>query len=133
MTELPDARGCGDSTGLGRQITWTAEQRTQGRFTGVPFSRTTKGAMGARLMNQLTSGECHLAKDHDDVAMDLFSLQKQVQGGNLIFTETQNPLNQASHCDMAWSKALAAEADAGGGAAFGFSKVKQVMRRKLGW
>lgn len=114
MTELPDARGRGDSTGLGRQITWTAEQRTGGRFEGVPFSRTSKSAMGSRLMNQLSSGECRLAKDHDDVAMDLFSLQKQVQGGTLIFSEAQNPLNSASHCDMAWSKALAAEADAGG-------------------
>ena len=116
MERLPDARGAGDSTGLGRQITWTAEQRTQGRFVGVPFNRTTKGAMGARLMNQLTAGECALAKDNDDIAMDIFALQKSVQGGNLIFTATQNPLNQASHCDMAWSKALAAEAQAGGAA-----------------
>lgn len=111
--ELPDARGCGDSTGLGRQITWTAEQRTGGRFRGVPFNRTTKGAMGARLMNQLTSGECRLPSGHDDVAMDFFSLQKSVAGGALVFEASQNPLNQASHCDMVWSKALAAEADAG--------------------
>jgi hypothetical protein len=88
-------------------------------------------------MNQLSSGECRLAKDHDDVAMDLFSLQKQVQGGTLIFSEAQNPLNSASHCDMAWSKALAAEADAGGGASFGFSKtarpVRERVRSLLGW
>lgn len=113
MNHLPDCQGRGDSTGLGRQITWTAEQRTGGRFVGVPFNRTTKSAMGGRLMNQLTNGECRLAKGNDDVAMDLFSLQKRVQGGLLIFEAVQNPLNQASHCDMAWSKALAAEADAG--------------------
>lgn len=110
---LPDARGCGDSTGLGRQITWTAEQRTQGRFRGVPFNRTTKSAMGSRLMNQLTAGEARLATGHDDVAYDIYSLQKSVQGGTLVFDATQNPLNASSHCDMAWSKALAAEADAG--------------------
>lgn len=110
--ELPDARGCGDSTGLGRQITWTAEQRTGGRFRGVPFSRTSKSAMGSRLMNQLTGGECRLATGHDDVAYDLYALQKAVQAGTLVFSETQNPLNAASHCDMAWSKALAAEAEA---------------------
>lgn len=115
MNHLPDCRGRGDSTGLGRQITWTAEQRTGGRFEGVPFNRTTKSAMGSRLMNQLSTGECRLAKGEDDVAMDIFSLQKSVQGGLLLFEAVQNPLNSASHCDMAWSKALAAEADADGG------------------
>lgn len=111
--ELPDARGCGDKTGLGRQITWTAEQRTGGRFTGVPFTRATKSAMGSRLMNQLTAGDCRIAQGHDDVAYDIYAVQKSVQNGTLVFSETQNPLNPSSHCDMAWSKALAAEADAG--------------------
>lgn len=109
---LPDARGRGDSTGLGRQITWTAQQRTGGRFLGVPFNRNSKSALGSRLMNQLTNGECRLAAKEDDVAMDIFSLQKRTEGGLLVFEATQNPLNAASHCDMAWSKALAAEADA---------------------
>lgn len=113
--KLPDARGAGDSTGLGRQITWTAEQRTGGRFRGVPFTRNSKSAMGSRLMNQLTSGDCRLAKEHDDIAMDIFSLQKSAAGGVLVFEATANPLNAASHGDMAWSKALAAEADAGEG------------------
>jgi len=111
---LPDAKGCGDSTGLGRQISWTAEQRTHGMFRGVPFSRNSKSSMGSRLMAQLTSGECHLSKKDDDVAMDIYAMQKKVTGGQLVFSESTNPLNGASHCDMAWSKALAAEADAGG-------------------
>ncbi len=137
--QLPDARGAGDSTGLGRQITWTAEQRSGGRFLGVPFTRTSKSVMGSLLMTQLTSGECHLASKHDDIAMDIFSLQKSVQSNTLVFEATQNPLNAASHCDMAWSKALAAHADAGAGAPFGFSPVPRDrgrasrLRRVLGW
>jgi phage FluMu gp28-like protein len=139
MKNLPDALGRGDSTGLGRQITLTAEQRTGGRFQGVPFTRGTKSAMGSRLMNQLSSGECWLAKGEDDVAMDLFALQKTVQGGLLVFEATQNPLNAASHCDMAWSKALAAEADAGETTGvFSSAKVpgggrKGRLAKMLGW
>jgi phage FluMu gp28-like protein len=113
--EMPDARGAGDSTGLGRQITWTAERRTGGRFRGVPFTRTSKSALGSRVMNQLTSGECRIAALHDDIAMDFFSMQKSITGGVLVFEASQNPLNAASHCDIFWSKALAAEADAGPG------------------
>lgn len=112
MDTLPDARGCGDKSGLGRQITWTAEQDYPGRFRGVPFTRETKAQMGSRIMNQLTAGECEIAASHDDVAMDFFSIQKHADGTTLVFEATANPLNAASHCDMFWSKALAAEAEA---------------------
>lgn len=121
---LPDARGCGDATGLGRQITWTAEQRTGGRFVGVPWTRPSKSEMGSRLMNALTSGECRLASGHDDVAMDIFSTQKEVTGGVLTFEFGTNPLNGASHGDMCASKMFCNHTEAtGNGADFGFSKV----------
>lgn len=111
---LPDARGCGDATGLGRQITWTAEQRTGGRFVGVPWTRASKSEMGSRLMNALTSGECRLAAGHDDIAMDIFSTQKEVTGGVLTFDFGTNPLNGASHGDMCASKMFCNHTEASG-------------------
>lgn len=111
MDELPDARGAGDKTGLGRQICWKAEQLYPGRFVGVPFTAPGKSALGTRLMNQLTAGERGLPVKEDDVAMDIFSMQKAARSGAVVFTAVQNPLNAASHCDMGWSAALSAEAD----------------------
>jgi phage FluMu gp28-like protein len=114
MDTLPDARGCGDKTGIGRQITWTAEADYPGRFRGVPFTRESKAQMGTRIMNQMTAGEFEIsgAAEDSDVAMDFFSIQKHADGAAVIFEATANPLNAASHCDMFWSKALAAEAEA---------------------
>jgi phage FluMu gp28-like protein len=137
--QLPDAKGAGDSTGLGRQITWTAEQRCGGRFIGVPFSRNSKSEMGSRLMAELTSGQCLLAREEHDVAMDIFALQKQVVNNTLVFTESANPLNAASHCDMAWSKALASHADSGAGNTFSSAPLNPTKGRQsrlarfLGW
>jgi phage FluMu gp28-like protein len=133
LMELPGVLGCGDKTGLGRQISWTAEQRFPGRFEGVPFTRETKATMGARLMQLLQGGEFLVAAQGEgqvfaDVAMDIFGLQKAASGG-LTFTATKNPLNAASHGDIAWSAALAAHADATlkgvSGGAFKFSNLRQ--------
>lgn len=131
MTELPGIKGCGDKTGLGREVTWKMEQKHSGRFEGVIFSKSSKGDMGARLMNLLTSAQFEIAKvgseqQNADIGMDLFSLQRHSDGGGITFTETQNPLNSASHCDIAWSAALAARADAlikGGEGRFNFHSL----------
>ena len=139
MEGLPAVKGCGDKTGLGREITWKAEQKYLGNFAGVTFNRESKGEMGARLMNMLTSGEFEIAatgKDqvNADIAMDLFSLQKATGGGGLSFLESQNPLNAASHCDIAWSAALAAHADAtvegGTGQGFALSTLPRIFARR---
>lgn len=132
MEAFPSITGCGDGTGLGREITWKATAKYSGKFEGVRFSRESKSEMGSRLMNMLTGGEFEVAAAGEgqrdaDVGMDLFSLQKYASGTGLSFVATQNPLNSASHCDMAWSAALAAHADAtvkgGGGAAFSVSSL----------
>lgn len=132
MEDLPAVKGCGDGTGLGREITWKAGAKYSGRFEAVRFSRDSKATMGARLMNQLTGGEFEIAAAGEgqkdaDVGMDIFSLQKHARDGGLLFLATQNPLNAASHCDMAWSAALAAHADAtiegGGGQNFSVSSL----------
>jgi len=132
MEDLPAIKGCGDGTGLGREITWKASAKYSGRFDGVRFSRESKSEMGSRLMLQLSSGEFEISNKgfqgvNSDIGMDIFSLQKTTANNNLVFTATQNPLNAASHCDMAWSAALCAHADAtleGSGEAFSVSNVR---------
>lgn len=109
--ERPGMKGAGDSTGIGKQITWEASQRFSGSFIGVPFTPASKSRMGTRLMTQLQSGERRLASGHDDVAMDIYSMQKTTQGSQIIFTATANPLNAASHGDMACSAMLTPEID----------------------
>lgn len=143
MEGLSAAKGCGDRTGLGREITWKAEQKYSGRFEGVTFSRESKGEMGARLMNMMQSGEFEIAatgpKQEDaDIAMDIFSLQKHTAGNGLSFVEAENPLNAASHCDIAWSAALSAHADAtitdkGHGHGTGVTAIaREIIRRTRG-
>lgn len=120
-------RGAGDCTGLGREISWSAAQLFGGRFAGVPFTRASKGALGSHLMGALTSHEFEMAAsdEHADIAMDIYGLQKHVEGGALVFTATTNQLNPASHGDIAWSAALAIHADkeVEGGGAFGFGAM----------
>lgn len=109
--DRPGMMGAGDATGLGKQITWEASQKYSGRFIGVPFTVSSKSKMGTRLMTQLQSGDRRLALSNDDVAMDIYSIQKKTQGTQIVFTTTTNPLNSASHGDMAWSAALSSEID----------------------
>ena len=107
----PGMKGAGDSTGIGKQITWEATQKFSGSFIGVPFTLTSKSRMGTRLMTQLQSGERRLAQKHDDVAMDIYSMTKTTQGSQISFKATANPLNAASHGDMACSAFLTPEID----------------------
>lgn len=109
--------GCGDETGLGRNICWDMKQEFPGKFRGVNFS-SSKVSLGMTLMDQLGSHSKIIPgggeKDpHLDLAADYYALQKVHQGGKVTFHETANEFNPASHCDIAWSGALASEADNG--------------------
>lgn len=116
LRETPSVYGCGDETGLGRQICWNAAQEFRGKFEGVNFS-SKKHEMGALLMGQLASSEKIIPTDgtgagdiYGDIAQDYFAMRKITQGGRLVFTEGKNVLNPNSHCDIAWAGALASEA-----------------------
>jgi phage FluMu gp28-like protein len=114
MERLPALKGAGDETGLGRQICWETAAQFPGQFTKVNFS-SKKHDMGLALMNQLSVHEKRipLAKEHDDIAQDYFAIRKHHTGGRWIFSSGRNTLNPASHGDIAWSGALATEADKG--------------------
>lgn len=109
---LSALQGCGDETGLGRQICWETAKQYPGLFTGVNF-RGNKHDMGLALMNQLseTGKEFPSATEHADIPQDIFSLRKIWAGGKWVFSEGRNTLNPASHCDMAWAGALSSHAD----------------------
>lgn len=111
MRHLPDVIGAGDETGLGRQICWETEQEFPGAFHPINF-KSDKHDMGFVLMNQLASAAKQWPKGEKDIASDYFALRKLFQGGRWIFTEGPNLLNPASHCDIAWSGALASKAAA---------------------
>jgi phage FluMu gp28-like protein len=100
---------CGDETGLGRQICWTAAQHFPGIFHPINF-RGEKHDMGFALMNQLTVAEKQFPKSEPDIGADFFALRKDYQAKRWIFSEGSNPLNQASHCDIAWAGALSTKA-----------------------
>lgn len=112
MRNLSAVKGCGDETGLGRQICWETTKEFPNQFQGINFS-SKKHDMGHTLMNQLTVAEkiIPLDQQHDDIAQDYFGMRKIFSGGKWHFTEGRNNLNPASHCDMAWAGALASEAD----------------------
>ncbi|HWH70208.1 MAG TPA: hypothetical protein VNT26_12545 [Candidatus Sulfotelmatobacter sp.] len=61
-------------------------------------------------MNQLATAQKRFPKAHQDIAADYFALRKIFTGAKWVFTEEPNPLNPASHCDIAWSAALASHA-----------------------
>lgn len=113
LERLSAVRGCGDETGLGRQICWETAQDFRGVFSGVGF-RHKKHDMGLALMNELQahSKQFPAATEHADIAQDFYSLRKIWSGGRWVFGEGRNTLNPASHCDIAWAGALASHADA---------------------
>lgn len=109
MRHLSDVTACGDETGLGRQICWEMGKMFPGQFHPVNF-RSEKQNMGMRLMNQLACSEKHIPIDQPDIASDYLAMRKVWTGSRWAFVESPNPLNSASHCDIAWSGALASMA-----------------------
>jgi phage FluMu gp28-like protein len=110
MKRLPAVLGCGDETGLGRQICWEVAAEFSGRFEGINFS-SSKTDMGVALMFALNEQSFIIPDDNDDIAQDFYSIRKNWTGGKWVFSAGQNILNEASHADIAWSGALALRAD----------------------
>ncbi|HMC27619.1 MAG TPA: hypothetical protein VKM56_07470, partial [Verrucomicrobiae bacterium] len=110
MLRTYHVEGCGDETGLGRQICWEASQRFAGLFSGINFA-SEKHDIGFMLMNQLAVAEKRFPRSHQDIASDFFALRKHYTGSRWLFTEALNPLNPASHCDIAWAGGLASRAN----------------------
>ncbi len=109
LDNVPEIRGRGDESGLGRQICWEAAEMFRCNFEGVNFS-SKKNDLGFALMNQLSVAEKRFPRSEQDIAADFFALRKVYTGTRWVFTEGRNTLNAASHCDIAWAAALASDA-----------------------
>jgi phage FluMu gp28-like protein len=109
LRNLPRLQACGDESGVGRQICWEAAAQFPGKFTSVNFS-SKKTDLGFALMNSLSSAQKRFPREHPDIAADFFALRKSYNGTKWTFTESTNPYNPSSHCDIAWAASLATEA-----------------------
>jgi len=117
MGSRRDAVGCGDSTGLGMDSNETLTSRYgEARWQGVDFT-------GAKVKRELASGLVTAFDDaaqtlpptggeHKRIATDLYALQRIGDKATFTLEETSNPLLPESHCDVAWSAALATRAAA---------------------
>ena len=102
--------GCGDKTGLGMAVCEELEDQFPGRFTGVNFS-SAKMALGTGLRTVFETRKIRLPVDMPELAADFSGIRKSVlPSGSLQFIEAGNELLPESHCDLAWSCALAVRA-----------------------
>jgi phage FluMu gp28-like protein len=101
--------GCGDETGLGRQICWNLAQKHPGNFHAVNFS-SDKHDMGFALMNQLAVADRVWPQAEKDISHDYFAMRKIFKGNRWVFSSGPNHLNQASHGDIAWAGAMSTKA-----------------------
>jgi len=116
--------GCGDATGLGMAPNEKLTQLFGDRWEGVNFAGTRKGELGSALATAFrdqTQTIPPVDGEHKYIATDLYSIQKQaVTSGTsgvtedskekLKLVESENPLLAESHCDIAYSGALALRA-----------------------
>lgn len=109
MSALPSAVGAGDATGLGMQVCEElVEMFGPGRFVGVNFGAS-KAEIGTKLTRVFEDGRQQIpaSREEEDIAFDLAGIQSAaLPSGRTAFTETANPVNKASHCDMAWAIGL---------------------------
>ncbi|MBI1369141.1 MAG: hypothetical protein GC162_10865 [Planctomycetes bacterium] len=106
--------GCGDATGLGMDSNETLHDLYGDRWEPVDFGGKRKSDLGSTLATTFTDGGQAIPPidgAHKFIATDLYAIQKEEEGGGasrrLKLYETPNPLMGESHCDIAWSAALA--------------------------
>ena len=102
--------GCGDSTGLGMQSNEELSIRYRNRWEGINFGGGRKKELASGLATAFgdrTQTIPPLDGPYKFVATDLYAIQKDESGSSLTLDETDNPLLAESHCDIAWSGALA--------------------------
>ena len=113
MDTKPTNVGFGDSTGLGMDSNETLSTKYSGRWEGLDFTGKSKRELGSLLMTTYDDGAQAIPPtdgQHKFIATDLYALQKEGDMDTLKLTETANPLLAESHCDVAYSNALALKA-----------------------
>ncbi len=104
------ATGFGDATGLGMESNETLEKKYKGRWTPFTFTAPGKRDVASALKTAATDGTQTLPPmdgPHKFIATDLYAIQKDDTGANLVISESENPLLPESHCDIAFAGGLA--------------------------
>lgn len=106
--------GNGDSTGLGMDTNETLATEFKDRWDGVNFAGPRKRELASSLATAYSEGTQGLPsiEQYGFVHADIFAIQKDDSNGRFDLDETDNPLMPDSHCDIAWSNALARRAGA---------------------
>ena len=82
------------------------------RFCGLNFAAE-KFSLAIGLKNAFEQRQIRLPADVPEIQADLAGIRKSSSiTGKLCFTESKNELLPSSHCDIAWSCALAVRAAA---------------------
>lgn len=122
LTACRRAIGVGDATGMGgTNCEWLTTKYGE-RFKGVNFSAY-KLVLGQTMVGVYEQHRQIIPHDPPEIAADVEALRNgATPTGRLTYRETANPLLADSHCDIAWSNAMAIYAgetiDAGGPCAF---------------
>ncbi|MFA5635042.1 MAG: hypothetical protein WC977_03965 [Anaerovoracaceae bacterium] len=106
LRELRGMTGAGDSTGLGLQVCEELSDQFPGRFTPVNFS-TFKPHIVGRLRGAYQDGRVINPREPEDISYDVRGILCQTNGIRTTYDESKNPANDHSHCDIAYSQALA--------------------------
>jgi phage FluMu gp28-like protein len=102
--------GYGDATGLGMESNETLQKKYRDRWTPFTFTVTGKREVASALKTAFTDGTQTLPPldgPHKFVATDLYAIQKDDSGSSFTLSESENPLLEASHCDIAYAIGLA--------------------------
>ncbi len=105
MDEL-NAVGCGDETGMGGPNCEALATEFYERFVPVNFA-SKKTLLGTTLTEIFEQQRQIIPADPPMIGSDIAGIRKDHgTNGKLVFTETPNPHEPQSHCDMGWSSAL---------------------------
>lgn len=105
--------GCGDKTGLGLsectelELKYRIDDKSS-RFVGVNFSAS-KFLLGSTMQAAFEQGRQKLSAELPYVVTDIAGIKKDAstKTQKMLFVESKNELLPDSHCDIAWSDALA--------------------------
>lgn len=123
LDTLPAMTGGGDMGGLGRSDVEQLADRYPGRFNAVDFG-TLKPYIVGKLKAAYDDGRNEIPRDQEELAYDVRAVLTKTVGTHLSYTESRNPLNAWSHCDMAYAEALAiANAEDSAGAPFAWQPL----------
>ena len=107
--------GAGDATGLGMDSNETLHTKYGDRWLPFTFTSAAKREIGSLLATCFGDQDQIIPPadgEHKYIATDVYAVQKEGDAETLKLVETANPLLPASHCDIAYSLALARKAAA---------------------